>query len=173
MGAFLHEKSMKTGGKAINYEQPLLTRPFNLNPRRRTQNPKTDFVTQNPCSSRISINRSRNGIRRQRVVPISLRDSRASETQARVRITPREKGETRRWERKTRDYRQSPSSLSPPRLAFLAWGDFHARSRFPRSTIPEEKWGLLVVYGIRYCFWLCLGIQKIRFSLSSAPLWRP
>ena len=25
-------------------------------------------------------------------------------------------------------------------------GDFHARSRFARSTIPEEKWGLLVVY---------------------------
>ena len=24
---------------------------------------------------------------------------------------------------------------------FLAWGDFHARSRFPRSTIPEEKRG--------------------------------
>ena len=23
---------------------------------------------------------------------------------------------------------------------FLAWGDFHARSRFTRSTIPEEKW---------------------------------
>ena len=22
-----------------------------------------------------------------------------------------------------------------------AWGDFHARSRFARSTIPEEKWG--------------------------------
>ena len=37
------------------------------------------------------------------------------------------------------------SSLSPPHLAFLA-GDFHARSRFARSTIPEEKWGLLVVY---------------------------
>ena len=31
MGAFLQEKSMKTGGKAINYEQPLLARPFNLN----------------------------------------------------------------------------------------------------------------------------------------------
>ena len=31
---------------------------------------------------------------------------------------------------------------------FLAWGDFHARSRFARSTIPEEKWGLLVVYYI-------------------------
>ena len=36
--------------------------------------------------------------------------------------------------------------LSPPRLAFLAWGDFHMRLRFARSTIPEEKWGLLVVY---------------------------
>ena len=23
----------------------------------------------------------------------------------------------------------------------LAWGDFHARSRFARSIIPEEKWG--------------------------------
>ena len=32
----------------------------------------------------------------------------------------------------------------------LAWGDFHARSRFARSTIPEEKWGLLVVYGPTY-----------------------
>ena len=24
---------------------------------------------------------------------------------------------------------------------FLSWGDFHARSRFARSTLPEEKWG--------------------------------
>ena len=24
---------------------------------------------------------------------------------------------------------------------FLAWGDFHARSPFARSTISEEKWG--------------------------------
>ena len=50
-----------------------------------------------------------------------LRDSRAYETRARVKITTREK---------TR-------SVSP----FLARGDFHARSRFARSTIPEEKWG--------------------------------
>jgi len=27
-----------------------------------------------------------------------------------------------------------------------AWGDFHARLCFTRSSIPEEKWGLLVVY---------------------------
>ena len=30
--------------------------------------------------------------------------------------------------------------LSPRRLGFLAWGDFHAGSRFACSTIPEEKW---------------------------------
>ena len=35
---------------------------------------------------------------------------------------------------------------SPLRLAFLAWDYFHVHSRFARSTIPEEKWGLLVVY---------------------------
>ena len=39
-----------------------------------------------------------------------------------VKITPREKGETRWGD-------------------FFAWGEFHAR-----YTIPEEKWGLLVVY---------------------------
>ena len=55
--------------------------------------------------------------------PFVLRNSRASETRARVKIIPREKGETRWEERKI--------FVSP----FLAWGDFHARSRFPRSTI--------------------------------------
>ena len=44
-----------------------------------------------------------------------------------MKITPREK--------------RRHFSLSPPRLAFLAWGDFHARLRFARSTITEEKWG--------------------------------
>ena len=43
-------------------------------------------------------------------------------------------------------------SLSPSPLTFLAWVDFHARSRFPRSTIPEEKWGLLEVYGAATTF---------------------
>ena len=47
--------------------------------------------------------------------------SRASETRAHVKITKREKGD----------------GVSP----FLTWGDFHARSRFARSTIPEQKWG--------------------------------
>ena len=30
--------------------------------------------------------------------------------------------------------------------AFLAWGDFYKRSSFAHCTIPERKWGLLVVY---------------------------
>ena len=35
------------------------------------------------------------------------------------------------------------SRASETRFAFLAWGDFHARSRFALSAIPEEKWELL------------------------------
>ena len=30
-------------------------------------------------------------------------------------------------------------ALSPPCLTFLAWGDFHARARFARSTIMGEN----------------------------------
>ena len=59
--------------------------------------------------------------------PFFLRDSRASKTRARVKINPREKRRHAAGERK----------MSP----FLLWVDFHARSRFARSTIPEEKWG--------------------------------
>ena len=38
-----------------------------------------------------------------------------------------------------------PGAAGRERLALLAWGDFQARSRFARSTIPEEKWELLLV----------------------------
>ena len=38
-----------------------------------------------------------------------------------------------------------PGAAGRERLALLEWGDFQARSRFARSTIPEEKWGLLLV----------------------------
>ena len=42
--------------------------------------------------------------------------------------------------------------LSPRRVSpFLAWSDFHARARLAGSTIPEEKWGLLVVYVALVC----------------------
>ena len=50
-----------------------------------------------------------------------------------MKITPREK----RLHAAGRLIFLSPRRVSP----FLAWGDFHARSRFARSTIPEEKWG--------------------------------
>ena len=49
-----------------------------------------------------------------------------SETRARVKITTRERRDA-----------VGRKDMSP----FLAWGDFHARSRFAHSTIPEDKWG--------------------------------
>ena len=51
-----------------------------------------------------------------------------------MKVTPREK---RRHAAGREKNFLSPRRVSP----FLAWGDFHARSRFARSTIPEEKWG--------------------------------
>ena len=41
------------------------------------------------------------------------------------------------FEEKNQTFRMSPRRVSP----FLAWAEFHARSRFARLTIPEEKWG--------------------------------
>ena len=41
-----------------------------------------------------------------------------------------------------RENRRHAAGVSP----FLAWGDFHARSRFACSTIPEEKWGTIIIY---------------------------
>ena len=59
--------------------------------------------------------------------------SRASETQARVKIRPREK--------RRHTAGRGKNCLSPPRVTFSRMGDFHSRSRFARFTIPEEKWG--------------------------------
>ena len=71
--------------------------------------------------------------------PFFLRDNRASETRARVKIIPREK-------RRHAAGRENLIFLSPQGVSpFLAWGDFHARSCFARSTMPEENEGLLVV----------------------------
>ena len=46
-------------------------------------------------------------------------------------------------------------------MPFLVWGDFHSRSRFAGSTIPEEKKGDYSVYR-RVC--LCDGCAKNRVS---------
>ena len=78
--------------------------------------------------------------------------SRASETWARVKITPPEK-----------------------RLHAGAWGDFHARSRFARSNIPEGKWGTtrsLSFHLHRFPCWYCLImnsclIMKLNFTRLS------
>ena len=78
-------------------------------------------------------------------------NSRARETLALVKITPREKR------------RHENFSLFPPRLPFLAWDDFHARSRFAHSTIPEDKWGLLVVY-----VFLCSGEHCFELQLITS-----
>ena len=85
------------------------------------------------------------------------------------------KGDVRWGERKIRDYWLI--FLSPRRVSsFLTSGNFHTRSLFARSTIPEEKWGLLlilVVFGLslllfpsgdqviamlQLLFWSCLSI---------------
>ena len=50
--------------------------------------------------------------------------------------------------------------------AFLAWGDFHARSRFARSTIPEEKLVLLVVYS-NLCSISLLAPWYYRFLITA------
>ena len=75
-------------------------------------------------------------------------DSKASETRARVKITPREKRRRHVW-------------------PFLAWDDFHARSPFARANIPEQKWGLLVVYINRShnFFPLTISIDRYRKSI--------
>ena len=67
----------------------------------------------------------------------------------------------------------SHSSLSPPRLAFLAWGNFHARSRFARSSILEGKWGQLVVYSKYKCMSAFHDrfCQKTRFEASRVVFW--
>ena len=53
----------------------------------------------------------------------------------------------------------------------LAWGDFHARSRFARSTIPEEKWGTTRSLPT-YCPTLSYptGLPFFRFQCPSAHL---
>ena len=43
------------------------------------------------------------------------------------------------------------------------WGDFHARSRFERSSIPKEKWGTTRSLG-RYARQFKIGSQLRFFS---------
>ena len=57
------------------------------------------------------------------------------------------KGDMRRGEKKMIFFIfLSPGRVSP----FLAYGDFLARSRFARSTIPADKWGTTRSLGFSY-----------------------
>ena len=68
----------------------------------------------------------------------------------------------------------SPHSVSP----FLACDDFHARSRFARSTIPEEKWGTTRTLLSNILFITHFSLQKknatnntfVFFSLHLVPV---
>ena len=49
---------------------------------------------------------------------------------------------------------------------FLAWGDFHARSRFAHSTIPEGKWGTARSLDRKWTFciilrWFCPNFAQV------------
>ena len=82
-----------------------------------------------------------------------LRDSKASEIRAHVKIIPREK---RRH--------VVGRVLSPRRvLPFLAWDDFHACSRFACSTIPEEKWGTTrsLTFNFFTIYFFCYAVWKL------------
>ena len=68
-----------------------------------------------------------------------------------------------------REKKEGPSffSLTAARLAFLAWGDFHARSRFARSTIPEGKGGTtrsLAYFGSGLADFSCLAYTSVTWS---------
>ena len=79
--------------------------------------------------------------------PFFLRDSSASETRARVKITQSEK------------------------RRHAAWGDFHARSRFARPTIPEEKWGTTRSLSVDHHTFLgnCLPYPSPKPTLTITP----
>ena len=54
-------------------------------------------------------------------------------------------------------------TLSPRRvLPFLAWGDFRARSRFARITIPKEKWGTTRSLHAAHLFQHFLAVVRLR-----------
>ena len=83
--------------------------------------------------------------------PFFLRDIGASEKRAHVKINPPHAREARRGGEREKWGTTKPKLLTlyvaltkhnslPAASHLLTWGDFHAR-----STVPEGKWGLLVV----------------------------
>ena len=63
--------------------------------------------------------------------------------------------------------------LSPCRMSpFLAWVDFHAHSRFARSTIPEKKWGTTrsLLYCLGYTRHCLRKTEKISSIMQSSDI---
>ena len=58
----------------------------------------------------------------------------------RLRVVPRLSSKTVERAKRERAWKSPHPRKDDTRLG-LAWGAFHARSRFARSTITEEKWG--------------------------------
>ena len=58
----------------------------------------------------------------------------------RLRVVPRLSSRTVERAKRERAWKSPHPRKDDTRLG-LAWGAFHARSRFARSTITEEKWG--------------------------------
>ena len=55
--------------------------------------------------------------------------------------------------------------------SFLAWGDFHARSRFARSTIREENGGLTTRSLVACLGVVSFGEEKLRDGGGGEPGW--
>ena len=112
--------------------------------------------------------------------PFFLRDSRASETRTSVKITPREQGETRRGERKMRDYRQSPSFSpfywrNPIGCASLIWKAIRtSHSKISTSAVRGQKLRLclksLIFLSPRRVSNFSRGVIFTRARVSLAPL---
>ena len=60
---------------------------------------------------------------------------------ARLRVVPHFSSGIVERTKRERAWKSPRARKGDTRIAFFAWGDFQARSRFARSTIPEEKWG--------------------------------
>ena len=126
----------------------------------------SSLISDNNGNNRV-LNKSRQPVKfRLRVCPpFFLRDSRVSEMRACMTISPCEKRQHTAGREKNEGHLifLFPRCMSP----FLVWGDFHARSRFARSTIPEEKWGTtrsLISCELATSFSLEITPQKPKFN---------
>ena len=63
--------------------------------------------------------------------------------------------------------------ITPRVSPFLAWVDFHARSRFARSTIPEGKWGTTRSLAVVRRKRLHSPFTIVQFRITKINTWLP